>query len=283
MKFYLSIFALLFIAGVLSASPGDVLGSPFQLPGTAAGTVRGLDKDWNDGNIWAVTAVTNACQIGKFNAVTHTMVQNWVTTSPSPYWCFDCGYGYVDGGTRYIILTDINSPALRVYQPITGVYIGSLPDAFSAGYHLGVGVQAGPEAPSGNNLYCTNYYYQDIARSDYPCTMWSRNWANITGAPVMGCAYAWGHVIAATSGTDNKLYCFDGILGTLENIWPLSTTSTMIGISAGRADAVGNNESIFMACIDGANIGINEIEIGDIYTPSRVQPASLGTIRGAYR
>jgi len=51
MRICLFMLALFSLASIASAAAGEIIGSTFQLPGASPGTVRGLDKDWADGNI----------------------------------------------------------------------------------------------------------------------------------------------------------------------------------------------------------------------------------------
>lgn len=275
MKKVLVLLAVLTLAGTVFAAPGGQIGSSF-----AFGIVRGLDKDWSDGNIWMTTAVSNACQIGKFNASTHAQVGGWVTAA-GQYWCFDCGYGYISGGNPTIILVDQNAPRMKVYNPTTGASLGSIPNAFPEySYDDGIGVYAGSGITS-TNLWATSYSGNPVKKSDYPVTTWT-SFGTTPATPSMGCAYGWGKVFVVTTSSDYKIYSFNSTTGVLEDTWPLTGwTWFLMGMAAGRVDAVGTNESVFI-CEFSSN-AIHEVEIGDVSAGVRVQPTSLGMIKSAYK
>ncbi len=278
MKISLAVFAVSLFASLLFAAPGDIIGSPFSF-----GIVRGLDRDWSDGNIWMTTAVSNNCKIGKFNATTHAQVSGWVTAA-GQYWCYDCGYGYKNSGTNTIVLVDDDAPRMRMYNPTTGAYIGSLPDAFPEyQYEDGVAVYAGGSITN-TNLWATSYNGNPIKKSDYPVTTWT-SFATTPATPATGCCFGYGYgvVLVATTSPDFKIYCFNANNGTLTDTWSLSGWSYyLMGMAAGRVDAVGNNESVFIA--EFTTNSIREVEIGDVFwgPPISVEPTSLGMIKAAF-
>ena len=274
MKKVLVILAILALAGSVFAAPGAQIGSSFSF-----GVVRGLDKDWDDGNIWMTTAGANNCQIGRFNAETHAQIGSWVQAA-GQYWCFDCGYGYINGSDTTIILIDQNAPHFRMYNPKTGASLGSLPNAFPEySYDDGVGVYAGPGITN-TNLWASSYNGNPIKQSDYPCTTWS-SFGTTPTTPSMGVAYGWGKVFVVTTSSSYTIYCFNATDGTLEDSWPLTGWSWfLMGMSAGRLDAAGDDESVFIA--EFLNNQIHEVEIGNV-AGVRVQPTSLGMIKSAYK
>jgi hypothetical protein len=285
MKICLMVVGITLLTSMLFAAPGEIIGSGFTF-----GMVRGLDKDWGDGNIWMTTAVSNNCQIGKFDAVTHEQIGDWVTAS-GQYWCFDCGYGYVYNGTTSIILLDQNTSGgtrMKCYNPSTGAYLGSLPNAFPEyQYDDGLGVQAGPLAPLGNNLWATSYSGNPVKMSNYPCTTWS-SFVTCPGTPAMGVAYFSGFtyrdVLVATTSPDYKIYCFFAFNGYLYDTWSLRdwpSNRYILGLAAGRSNAVGFHESLFIATFGASNM-IYEVEIGNLDIPMNVQPASVGLIKSVY-
>jgi hypothetical protein len=284
MKKVLVVLAVLALAGSVFASPGGIIGSPFSF-----GVVRGLDKDWEDGNIWMATAVSNACQFGKFDQTSHAQVGSWVTAS-GQYWCFDCGYGYMYSGTKSIILVDQNTSGgarERCYNPTTGAYLGSIPNAYpEQSYDYGSAIYASgnpPDTYDQTKIWSSCYYSATLKVSDYPVTTWT-TFATCPATPPMGTAYAWGHVLVVTTSPGYTVYSFDPDDGTLEDSWALSGWSYyLMGLSAGRENAVGDDESVFIAIFSPSN-SIYEVEIGDIYTPPiKVQPTSLGMIKSAYK
>jgi hypothetical protein len=279
MKKVLVILAVLALAGSVFAAPGAQIGSQF-----AFGIVRGLDKDWEDGNIWMSTAVSNNCQFGKFDAVSHAQIGSWLTAS-GQYWCFDCGYGYMNSGQKTIILVDQNSPRERMYNPTTGAYIGSLPNSFpEQSYDYGSAIYAEgnpPDTYDQTKIWSSCYYTTTLKVSDYPVTTWT-TFATCPATPPMGTAYAWGKVLVVTTSPGYTIYAFNKDTGALEDTWPLTGWSYyLMGISAGRVNAAGDDESVFI-CEFTSN-AIHEVEIGDIYTITRVQPTSLGMIKSAYK
>jgi hypothetical protein len=278
MKKVLVVLAVLALAGSVFADPGALIGSPFTF-----GVVRGLDKDWSDGNIWMSTAVSNACQFGKFDQTSHAQIGSWLTAS-GQYWCFDCGYGYINSGTTSIILVDQNSPRMRMYNPTSGAYLGSLPNAFPEySYDDGLGVYAGTGITN-TYLYASSYSGNPIKKSDYPCTTWS-SFGTTPATPSMGVGYGWGKVFVCTTSTDYKIYCFNADTGTLEDTWSLQGWSYyLMGLAAGRENAVGDDESVFIATFYPSN-NIYEVEIGDVAGGGepRVVPTSLGMIKSAYK
>ncbi len=276
MKKVLVLLAVLVFAGSVFAAPGAQIGSGF-----AFGVVRGLDKDWTDGNIWMTTAATNNCQIGKFDVTSHAQIGSWVTAA-GQYWCFDCGYGYIYSGTTSIILVDQNAPKLKVFNPTTGASLGTLPTAFPEySYDDGIGVYAGGSITA-TNLWASSYNGNPIKKSDYPCTTWT-SFATTPATPSMGVAYGWGHVLVVATSPAYAIYDFNSTSGALLNTWPLTGwTYYLMGMSAGRVNAVGENESVFIAEFTANQI--HEVEIGDIDdVEPRVQPTSLGMIKSAYK
>jgi len=276
MKKVLVVLAVLVLAGSVFAAPGGIIGSGFSF-----GVVRGVDHDWTDNNIWMTTAVANNCQIGKFDAVSHAQVGSWVTAA-GQYWCFDCGYGYIYNGTTSIILADQNSPRMKVYNPTTGASLGTLPNAFPEySYDDGIGVYAGT-AITLTNLWATSYNGNPVKKSDYPCTTWT-SFGTTPATPTMGCAYGWNKVLVVTTSPGYTIYCFDATTGTLDYTWPLiAWPGYLMGMAAGRVDAVGSDESVFIAIFSPSN-SIYEVEIGDISGNPRVVPTSLGMIKSAYK
>jgi hypothetical protein len=262
---------------MLFAAPGEIIGSGFTF-----GMVRGLDRDYSDGSIWMTTAVSNNCQIGKFDAETREQIGDWVTAT-GQYWCFDCGYGYIHNGTTSIILVDQNAPHMRMYNPTTGAYIGSLPNAFPEySYDDGLGVYAGPGITN-TYLWASSYNGNPIKKSNYPCTSWS-SFATCPGTSVMGVAYdqeGYQHrLFVVTTSPDYKIYCFDADFGTLEDIWPLiDWTYYVMGMAMGRY-SIGSygNDSVFIATFYPSNM-IYEVKVGDWVN---VQPTSLGSIKAAF-
>jgi hypothetical protein len=268
--------ALLVVCGVTNFAygvAGDVIRT-FTLAGQPANGIRGLAFDWRDGNVWAAGPVTNYnIYLGKFRPATGALVGSWRTLN-EPRWCFDIGYGYRIGGTRYIVLADNTAPRFRLFTA-AGSYYGSFADPFSGGYDEGVACDWG-----GSYIYASNYSYNAVYR--WNGSTWSA-WANSPARPVMGAAAAWGRVFAVTTSPDFKIYEFNDATGALQRSIPLRNWGTqyMVGMSRGRVDAQGGEESVFLA-IFYPSFYISEVSIGDI-TATAVAPSSLGKVKALFQ
>jgi hypothetical protein len=272
MKTALVLIATLAIVGSAFGTAGSVIRS-FTLPGQPASGARGLAYDWSDGNIWAAgPATTNVIQFGKFNPTTGSMVVNWATASGA-YWVFDIGYGYQVSGTRYLVFVDQNAPRVRLFTT-TGSYYGSMSDPFSGGYDEGVDCDW-----DGTYVYLTNYAQTPIYR--WTGSSWS-SFATVPATPPMGCATGWGKVFAVTTSSDYKIYQYN-TSGSLEASIPLQNwgTTYMVGMSIGRQNVVGSEDSVFLAVFYPSSM-IYEVSVGDV-AGSGIAPSSLGKIKTLYR
>ncbi len=252
---------------------GDVIRT-FTIAGQPANGIRGLAFDWSDGNVWAAGPVTNYnISLGKFRPATGALVGSWRTLN-EPRWCYDIGYGYRIGGTRYIIIVDGSAPRFRLFTA-TGSYYGSFTDPFSGGYDEGVACDWG-----GSYIYASNYSYSAVHR--WNGSTWSA-WANMPAGPAAGVAAAWGRVFVVSTSSDLKIYEFDDATGSLQRSIPLRNWGTqyMIGMSRGRVNAQGGEESVFLA-IYYPSFYISEVSVGDI-TGTAVAPASLGTVKALFQ
>lgn len=271
MKTALVVIAILAIVGTAFGTPGSVIRS-FTLPGQPAQGPRGLAYDWSDNNIWVAGPVTtNVIQFGKFNPTTGSMVVNW-RSATGGYWVFDIGYGYQVSGTRYLVFVDQTAPRLRLFTT-TGSYYGSLSDPFSGGYDEGVDCDWG-----GTYVYVTNYAQTPIKR--WSGSSWA-TFATVPATPPMGCATGWGKTFVVTTQYDYKIYQFN-TAGSLEKSIPLVGWSFyMVGLSIGRQNVVGNEDSLFVAVFSPSRM-VYEVSVGDV-SPSGVAPTSLGKIKSLYR
>ncbi len=263
---------LLCAAGAFAAA-GDVIRT-FTLEGQPAQGVRGLAYDWSDGNVWA--AGPNTAQeiwLGKFNPASGSLVGSWRALNGA-YWCFDIGYGHRIGGKRYIIHADRIAPRYRVYTT-AGSYYGSFADPFLGGYNEGVACDSG-----GTCIYASNYSYFAIHR--WNGATWSA-WANLPAGPAEGAAAGWGRVFVVTTASDYKIYEFDVDTGSLQRSIALKNWGTqyMIGMSIGRVDAKGGEESVFLAIFHPSRY-ISEVSVGDV-TAAAVAPASLGAVKALFQ
>jgi hypothetical protein len=271
MKTALVVIAILAIVGTAFGAAGSIIRS-FTLPGQPAQGPRGLAYDWSDNNIWVAGPVTSySIQFGKFNPTTGSMVVNWRSASGA-YWVFDIGYGYQVSGTRYLLFVDQTAPRLRLFTT-TGSYYGSLSDPFSGGYDEGVDCDWG-----GTYVYVTNYSYTNIYK--WSGSTWG-NFGTSPGRPVMGCATGWDKVFIVTTLGDYKIYQFN-TAGSLEASIPLQSWSYyMVGLSTGRVDVVGSEDSVFVAVFSPSRM-VYEVSVGDV-AASGIAPTSLGKIKSLYR
>jgi len=273
MRFAIVLLIAFAFAYSVYGAAGDVI-STFTLTGQPSYGVRGLAYDWSDGNVWAAGPVANYnIYLGKFRPATRSLVGSWRSLK-EPNWCFDLGYGYRIGGTRYIVLVDNRTPRIRLYTT-TGSYYGSLPDPFSGGYDEGAACDW-----DGRYIYASNYSFTAIYR--WNTATWSP-WATAPASPVMGVAAAWGRVFVVTSASDYKIYEFGAETGSLQRSIPLNNWGTqyMVGMSIGRVDAKGGEESVFLA-IFYPSFYICEVSVGDI-TAAALAPASLGAVKALFR
>ncbi len=273
MKTALVVIATLAIITSAFGSAGSIIRS-FTLAGQPASNgVRGLAYDWTDNNVWAAGPVGsgNNCQFAKFNPTTGSVITSW-TTAAGQYWCFDIGYGYQVSGTRYLVLVDQNAPRLRVYTT-TGSYYGTLTDPYSGGYDEGFDCDS-----AGTIMYCTNYAFTAIQK--WGGSSWGV-FGTVPGTPVMGCATGWGKVFAVTTQSDYKIYQFN-TAGSLEASIPLQGWSMyMVGMSTGRQNVVGSEDSVFLAVFYPSPM-IYEVSVGDV-AGSGIAPSSIGKIKSLYR
>jgi hypothetical protein len=273
MRFAIALLIALAFATSVYGAAGDVIRT-FTLTGQPPRGVRGLAYDFSDGNVWAAGPNTNYdIWLGKFRPATGSLVGSWRSLK-EPNWCFDLGYGYRIGGTRYIILVDNRTPRLRVYTT-TGSYYGSLTDPFTGGYDTGVACDW-----DGRYIYASNYSFSGINRWDG--ATWSA-WANIPAGPAEGAAAGWGRVFVVTTASDYKIYEFGAETGSLQRSIPLKNWGTqyMVGMSIGRVNAKGGEESVFLA-IYYPSFYICEVSVGDI-AGAAVAPASLGAVKALFR
>ncbi len=252
---------------------GDVIRT-FTIAGQPTNGIRGLAFDGRDGNVWAAGPVTNYnISLGKFRPGTGSLVGSWLSLT-EPRWCFDIGYGYRIGGTRYIIIVDGSAPRLRLFTT-TGSYYGSFADPFSGGYDEGVACDW-----DGRYIYASNYSFTAVYR--WNIAAWS-SWANLPIGPVMGAAAAWDRVFVVTTSPDFKIYEFGAETGSLQRSIPLNNWGTqyMVGMSRGRVNVKAGEETVFLAIFYPSPY-ICEVSVGDV-TGTAVAPSSLGKVKAVFR
>jgi hypothetical protein len=263
--------ALLFAGGAFAAA-GDVIRT-FTLEGQPAQGVRGLAYDWSDGNVWAAgPRGQNDVLFGKFDPASASVVGSWRAVT-EPFWCYDIAYGYVISATPYLVLLDGHRPRIRLYTT-AGSYYGTLPDPFPDGYNEGCAC----DGPS--NLYLTNYRYKDVYW--WNGSTW-KGWAKVPGEKPEGVAAGWGRVFVVTAASDYKIYEFGAETGSLQRSIPLNNWGTryMVGMSIGRVNAKGGEESVFLAIYYPSSY-ICEVSVGDV-TGAAVAPASLGKVKALFK
>lgn len=260
-------------AAVVWPAAGDIIRS-FTLASQPADAVRGLAKDWSDGNIWAAGVQTeNDIRFAKFNATTTALVTGW-TQFQGAVWQYDLGYGYMSGGNRYFVAVDSYFPRLRVYDT-TGSLVGTMPDPYTVPLDVGIDCDWG-----GTLVFFTNYNYNVIQR--WNGSGWA-TWATVP-YPTMGVATGWGRVFAVSGWGDFKIYEYYLNSGMFSRSIPLNgwpPNGTLVGMSIGRVNALGSEESVFIAVYEPADL-IYEVSIGDV-TGTTLAPSSLGKIKTLYR
>jgi len=272
MRAVLSLLIAFAVTSSVYGAAGDVIRT-FALAGQPSSGVRGLAFDWSDANVWAAGPnATGDVWLAKFNPRSGSLVGSWRPLDGA-YWCFDIGYGYRIGGKRYIIHLDDRAPRYRV-STTTGSYYGSFPNPYSGGWGTGAACDW-----VGRYVYASNYSFTTIYR--WNIATWSP-WANIPTRPPMGIAEAWGRVFVVTTVPDYKIYEFNAATGSLQRTIPLNDWGQryMVGMSRGRINAIGGEESVFLALFHPSN-SICEVSVGDI-TGTAVAPSSLGKIKALF-
>ncbi|MCK5117190.1 MAG: hypothetical protein KAR44_11360 [Candidatus Aegiribacteria sp.] len=274
MKELMAFLLLVLFASSIHAAPGDILRSQ-TLSGQPSSGVRGLAMDWDTGLIWV------AGPNGSSNIIYTTMdpvtmtTGTWLAAAADLGWIFDIGYGFDDGGTKYLLMNDQYSPFTKMIDPLDGSYDGQLPDYYSSGnYTNGCTVDWNT-----NNVYISSHgnpyvvYYYGVFY--YPFT-------SITGAKNMGTAVGWDHlfILRTSSFYTIEVYEIGGaFIGSIPlAAWP--SDNYVLGLSCGREDAVGENETLFFA--DLLTKQVHEIEVGDYTTPGSLTPSTWGEIKAGF-
>jgi len=184
------------VAAAAWGAAGDIIRS-FSLSGQPADAIRGLAKDWSDGNIWAAGIQAEGdIRFAKFNATTTSVMTSW-RQFQNANWQYDLGYGYMSGGTRYFVAVDSMPPRLRIYDA-AGSFVATLPDPYTGPTDVGMDCDWG----SGTYVFFTNYTYNLIQR--WNGSAWAV-WATVPAAAV-GVATGWGRVFAVSGWGDFKIY-----------------------------------------------------------------------------
>lgn len=272
MKIIISSIIFLFISTAI-ASPGDTI-DIFTLPDQPIGGVRGLAKDWSDGNIFAAgPRYEDHCVFCKFHLDDHHLVKDWVLLAG----CFrnaDIGYPYHYSGYNVLVVMDDSVPRVKLFNSTNGNYIGYLDDPFNQEFTEGVGAN-----PNNNFLYATNNNLSEC--KEWDGTQWS-TFATYSESNNAGVAYGWGCVFVIFSHPIYKIKVFNESGEFIEeyslNNWG---TGYISGISCAHEDIIGNNESLFVSITYPSNI-IKEVEVGNFYEEA-IENLSVGMIRAVFQ
>lgn len=274
------------LAASAFAEPGDVIWWG-HIPATENIVIGGLAMDWNDGKIWAagpVSGTTRQCKYCKFDPETHQLVRPWASMASTVGSCFDIGCGYEYGGTKCLVVNDDvdYSPYTKIVDPRDGSYKGGLPDYFSKpSYTAGCAVDAETnDVYISSNMRVLDGGADDPRVARYDGEAWSV-FANV-GEANEGLAVGWGRVFLLRMYPFYDIYVFDKEGRHEDTIHVKRSPANFIaGLSCGRVDAVGANESLFFGIKSGDH-SVVEVEVKD-YAGVAVAPASLGRVKALFR
>jgi hypothetical protein len=269
MKFV--VIGLFFIAIYAFSAPGDTIRT-FTLDGQPYDGVNGLAYDPEDGNIWAagVGDSYNKCYFCKFkNDESHSIVQNWQLLQ-GQWFVYDIAYPYFFGKDT-IVAIDMNSPRCKVHDKDNGQYLYYLSTDPFGSYSCGI------EANKNDKLTLYASGYDRLRINVWNGYSWSK-WADCDNY-ALGVAFGWNHIFVIHSQI-NKISVFN-IDGTKDSEINLNnwTSSSMYGLSRGRDNCVGENDSLYTTCYYPSKV-IKEIEIGDYNT--MVETTSIGDIKAMF-
>ncbi len=273
MKNLIVLFFLILVVSLTYATPGDILRSQ-SLTGQPANGVRGLAMDWDTGLIWVAGPVApNNITYATMDPVTMS-AGTWTAVASDLGWVFDIGYGFDDMGTKYLLMNDADSPFTKLIDPANGSYYTSLPDYYTTDdYTDGCSVDW-----DNNDVYLSSYANPDVVYYDGSS---HSIFASISGALNMGAAVGWEHlfILRTSAYYTIEVYQLDGTF--VESIpltgWPAG--NYVLGLSCGRVDAVGDNETLFFA--DFITHQVHEIEVGN-YTSVSLTRSTWGEIKAGF-
>lgn len=270
----MKLLTFLFLLPLITfADPGDIVRSQ-SLSGQPAGGVRGLAMDWDTGLIWvAGIAGGNNVRYTTMNPATMS-AGTWQSAESTVYWVFDIGYGHEDGGTKYLLFNDMNSPFTKMIDPSDGSYCGGLPNYFNIDDDTdGCSVDW-----SNNNVYLSSYGNDQVVCYDGSHSIF----ATIPGARNMGTAVGWGHLFIIRTNTyyTIEVYQLDGTFVESIALASWNPGEWVMGLSCGREDGVGDNETLFFS--DFITHQVHEIEVGDYTTGSRLTNSSWAAIKASF-
>jgi hypothetical protein len=271
------------LAATAFGAPGDTLWWG-QIPAGENIVIGGLAHDPEDGKIWAagpVSGTTYQCRYCKFDPETHQLSRPWASMASSVGSCFDVGYGYEHGGVRCLVVNDdvSYSPYTKIIDPRDGSQKGYLPDYFNPpSYTAGCAVDwKTNDVFISSNMRTLAGGTDDPRVARYDGDAW-RLFATV-GEANEGLAVGWGRVFLLRM---YPFYVF-GMEGRLEDTIHLSDlpANFVAGLSLGRVDAAGANESLFIG-IKASDHSVVEVEVKD-YAAVAVAPASVGRIKALFR
>lgn len=275
-----SAIVIVMVTAALGA-PGSIIRS-FSLSNQPFYGVRGLAKDWADGNIWAAGPdFLGLAELAKFNATTGSLIISWSALLNSDS-CYDIGYGYLYGGNRVIVLGNDSAPAWRMWRT-TGSYVGPFPQQPpTVTVPYGIGCDWG-----GTFCFATTDTYTNITR--WSGAAWA-TWFMFAPLFMRGNDTGWGRLFVVSNPPGATIREYRGIYnatGSLSRAFYISNWSdsrAVVGLAIGRVNATGTEESVFVATYTTSApyiYLIYEISVGDI-TGTDVTPTSLGKIKALY-
>ncbi len=282
-RIYFIIAGLAFSA---HAEPGDVIWWG-KIPASEQVVIGGLAYDPQDGKIWAagpVAGTTRQCKYCKFDPETRELVKPWAAMASAVGSCFDVGCGYEYGGVRCLVVNDDvdYSPFTKIIDPRDGSHKGSLPDYYSRpSYTAGCAVD-----PETNDVYISSNARTADGGTDDPRVVRYRGGAwqvfATVGEANEGLAVGWGYVFLLRMYPFYDVYVFDKSGELTDTIHLKNLPANFVaGLSLGRVDAVGANESLYIGIKSGDH-SVVEVEVKD-YAGVAVAPTSLGRVKALFR
>jgi len=283
------ILVLLCISAFYAYSvPGDTLRT-FTLDGQPKYGIDGLEYDPDDGNIWAAGnnygyGELGYCYFCKFkNDATHNIIQKWqefqglilVRDIAYPfYYSSQDAIAVLEDGAYIANSGFLHPMPVKMFNKNSGEYLGMLPVyPFDGGFVYGLTVNYDKKT-----LYATSDVVKYVER--WNGSSWEKFADCDTSA--MGCAYAWGYIFVVHASPVFQIWVIDATDGTLVDkitLWNWDYYKVW-GLSRGRRDVVGKNESLYVACEDTVNYVIREIEVGDYNTG--IEITSVGNLKAIF-
>ncbi|MGQ9705571.1 MAG: hypothetical protein ACUVWP_01025 [bacterium] len=284
MKFKTILLLIFFITNIHSL-PGDIIRT-FTLEGQPKYGINGLEYDPADGNIWACgNEDIGSVFFCKFkNDNTHALIQNWQSLKdmllvrdiayPFYYTGMDA-LAVLEDGYKCYVSNQFHPMPVKMFNKDNGDYLGVLSKyPFDGGFAYGLSVNYDKKT-----LYVTSDIVNYIER--WNGTSFER-FADCD-VEAMGCAYAWGYIFVIHSSPIFQIWVISASDGSLVDKIALRNWDyyEIWGLSRGRCDVAGKNESLYVACENTVNYVIREIEIGDYNTG--VETTSVGNIKAIFR